>query len=142
MEKVETLRLRFILAVVSGKVEVLNIYIYKHPPLKHTSSLKMDIRERIQSHLKTELGPSYKDLAAAAERDNATRASDKAFFYILIVSIFTTFVLVFYRLWVHTKVRQQTLKLLKEEIDYANHYRRAPFKLWGQKSMRGQQLSE
>ena len=91
----------------------------------------MNIRELIKSHCKTELGQSYTDLAAAAERDNATRASDKAFFYILLISIFTASILVFYRLWVHTKVRQQTLKLLKEEIDYANHYSRAPFKLWG-----------
>nr|BDV50246.1 MAG: wsv293a-like protein [Chiromantes dehaani nimavirus] len=36
----------------------------------------MDTGERTQSHLKTELG----GLVAAAERDNATRASDKASF--------------------------------------------------------------
>lgn len=76
----------------------------------------MDMGERIRSHLKTELGPaSYDYLAAAAERDHATRASDKTLFFILLVSILVTGGLVFYRLWVHTKVRQQTLKQLKEE---------------------------
>ena len=94
--------------------------------------MKMDIGDRIRSHLQTELGPSYKDLAAAAERDNATRASDKAFFYILLISIFSASVLVFYRLWVHTKVRQQTLKLLG---DYAEHHSRAPLKLGGQETI-------
>lgn len=96
----------------------------------------MDIGERIRSHLRTELGPSYKDLAAAAERDNAARASDKALFYVLLVSIIVTGGLVIYRLWVHTKGRQQTLKGIEEDQggDYANRNSRTPLKLWRQQT--------
>ena len=78
----------------------------------------MDVGDQIRAHLYNELGSSYKDLAAAAERDNATRASDKALFYILLISILITGGLVFYRLWVHTQVRRQTLRQLAR--DFAN----------------------
>ncbi|AUO15299.1 WSSV582 [White spot syndrome virus] len=33
----------------------------------------MDVSERIRNHVQSELGPDYKDLTAAAERDNAAR---------------------------------------------------------------------
>nr|BDT63055.1 MAG: wsv293a-like protein [Trachysalambria curvirostris nimavirus] len=75
----------------------------------------MDIGDRIRAHLRTELGPAYKDLAAAAERDNAARASDKALFYILLVSIIVTGGLVICRLWLHTRVRQETLRRLSPQ---------------------------
>nr|BDT62651.1 MAG: wsv293a-like protein [Metapenaeus ensis nimavirus]GBG35471.1 wsv293a-like protein [Metapenaeus ensis nimavirus] len=74
----------------------------------------MDVGDRIRAHLRTELGPAYKDLAAAAERDNATRASDKALFYILLITFIVTGALVLYRLWLHTKVRRETLQKLEE----------------------------
>ena len=82
----------------------------------------MDIGERIQNHLKTELGPAYKDLAAAKERDNALQASDQVLFIVLLVSIVVTGGLVIYRLWLHAKIRQQTLlKLIGEKKDGGKH---------------------
>nr|BDU62206.1 wsv293a-like protein [Chionoecetes opilio bacilliform virus]GAV93239.1 envelope protein [Chionoecetes opilio bacilliform virus] len=74
----------------------------------------MDVGEQIRTHLNNELGSSYKDLAAAAERDNAAKASDKALFLIFIISVLVTGCLVSYRLWLHTNVRVQTLKQLNE----------------------------
>lgn len=100
------------------EIDRYNIVIYIYPLSKAGVFETMEIGERIETHLKTELGPAYKDLAAAAERDNATRASDKAIFYILLLSIIITGGLVFYRLWIHTKVRQQTLKQIsKDDVD-------------------------
>lgn len=78
----------------------------------------MDVGDQIRAHLNNELGSSYKDLAAAAERDNATRASDKALFYILLVSIVITGGLVFYGLWVHTQVRRRTLQRLRRNYGH------------------------
>lgn len=77
--------------------------------------MSQTIHERIRSHVVSELGASHRDLAAAAERDNAARASDVALTYILLISILVTGGLVFYRLWVHTRIRQQTLQYLKNE---------------------------
>ena len=49
----------------------------------------MDIQEKIQNHLKAELGGAYKELAAAQERDSAAQTSDFVLFLILLFS--TTF---------------------------------------------------
>nr|WRY70662.1 envelope protein [White spot syndrome virus]WRY70829.1 envelope protein [White spot syndrome virus]WRY70995.1 envelope protein [White spot syndrome virus]BDX28213.1 MAG: envelope protein VP14 [White spot syndrome virus]BDX28379.1 MAG: envelope protein VP14 [White spot syndrome virus] len=75
----------------------------------------MDVSERIRNHVQSEIGPDYKDLTAAAERDNAAKASDKALFYILLISIIVTGGLVFYRLLVHTRIRKQTLLELQAD---------------------------
>ena len=77
--------------------------------------MSQTIGERIRSHLRTELGPAYRDLTATAERDIAAKASDRALTYILLISILVTGGLVFYRLWVHTRIRQQTLQYLKNK---------------------------
>lgn len=86
------------------------MYIYQlvkktYTPLAvQLAAMTTGVGDHIRAHLANELGSSYKDLVAAAERDNATRASDKALFFILLVSILVTGGLVSYRLWVHTKV--------------------------------------
>ena len=89
--------------------------------------MSQSIDEKICSHLRTELGPAYRNLTAATERDNAAKASDRALTYILLISILITGGLVFHRLWVHTRIRQQTLQYLKNEEKRGddNYVRRA-----------------
>nr|BDT63103.1 MAG: wsv293a-like protein [Sicyonia whispovirus] len=72
----------------------------------------MNAEETYRVHLFSELGPAFGNLAAARERDNATRASDRTLFLVILVAILVTGGLVIYRLWLHTLVRKRSLQAL------------------------------
>ena len=81
----------------------------------------MTTEEKISHHLRSQLGPHYTKLAVAKERDDAAKASDKAMFYILMAVIIVTGVLIFYRLWIHTEIRRETLRVIRDSLYTRNN---------------------
>lgn len=73
----------------------------------------------IDAHLETELGGAYKDLAAAKEEDNASRASDYILFSILMVSIVAGCLLIFFRLSLNSVAVREALNKLKKARENA-----------------------
>ena len=67
----------------------------------------MDIQEKIQDHLKAELGGAYKELAAAEERDSAAQTSDFVLFLILLFSTTFAGLLIFTRLLLNAKSKKE-----------------------------------
>nr|BDT62513.1 MAG: wsv293a-like protein [Melicertus latisulcatus pemonivirus] len=77
-----------------------------------------DIGEVIADHMRKQLGPGYHILAAACERDIATRSCDSILVAIIIVCILVSGGLVSYRLMVHQRTfRVSTGKPLRNVID-------------------------
>ena len=50
-------------------------------------------------HIREQLGPGYKHLAAIEERDNVIRVCDTVVVFVLIISVLVSGGLVAYRLW-------------------------------------------
>lgn len=73
----------------------------------------------IDAHLETELGEAYKDLAAAKEEDNAAHASEYILFYIIMASIASSCLLIFFRLWLNTVASREAQNQLKKAQENA-----------------------